>query len=172
MSEFRATSPFVLESMDDPVSFGAADIATLIETAKTSPTGRCRMLLHPERADSLHEMVIALPFTSCDHPHINDRSGKSFCALSGQFAVVHFSDDGSKIGAVVLSAGEWPGQRMVRLRKPCWHTIIPMAGDTVFLETISGPFLGNRFAPWFPGEDDPQGREAFAGKLRALVRGE
>jgi cupin fold WbuC family metalloprotein len=170
IGSFRAVSPAVFESADDPVAFGDAELAELLAAAKKSPTGRCRMLLHPDRDDALHEMVIAIPPQSCDHPHINDRSGKSFCALSGQFAVVHFSDDGSEIGAVVLSAGPWPGQRMLRLRAPRWHTIIPLEGETAFLETIRGPFIGNRWAPWFPGEEDPVARTAFADRLRGLAR--
>jgi len=169
---FAAVSPAVFESADDPVAFGPVELEALLAAAKRSPTGRCRMLLHPHRDDALHEMVIALPSTSCDHPHINDRSGKSFLAMSGQFAVLHFSDDGVRIGCIILSDGRWPGRRIARLRAPCWHTIIPLAGEVAFLETICGPFTGNRWAPWFPGEAEPAAREAFAERLRALARNE
>ena len=169
-SNFWIISPAVLETAADPATVGAADIAEVIEAARQAPQGRARLILHTGRDDSLHEMVIALPPQSCDHPHINFKSGKSFCALSGRFAVMHFSDDGQKITPIVLSAGAWPGARMTRLRAPAWHTIIPLDGDTVFLETIIGPFEGNRFASWFPAETDSQGRQAFAGRLRGLAR--
>jgi cupin fold WbuC family metalloprotein len=116
-------------------------------------------------------MVIALPPDSCDHPHINFKSGKSFLALSGQFAVICFSDDGSEIRPVVLSAEDrWAGAKMVRLRRAAWHTIIPLAGDTVFLETIIGPFEGNRFARWFPEANQPREREAWVEKLRKVAK--
>ena len=115
-------------------------------------------------------MVIALPPTSCDHPHINYKSGKSFLALSGQFAVMRCSDDGETIEAIVLSDGNWPGARMTRLRAAAWHTIIPLQGDTVFLESIIGPFEGNRFAEWFPEDAASPEREAMADRFRAIAR--
>lgn len=167
---FQPVSPSVLETTDDPAIVGPDDLARVIAAAKVAPNGRARLILHPSREDTLHEMVIALPSHSCDHPHINFKSGKSFLALSGRFAVMHCSDDGSRIRPIVLSAGPWPGARMARLRAPAWHTIIPLDGDTVFLETIVGPFDGNRWAPWFPGEEDAGARRQFSEKLRALAQ--
>ena len=169
-SRFHAVSASVLETADDPAVVGPDDIAGVIAAAKAAPNGRARLILHPTREDALHEMVIALPATSCDHPHINFKSGKSFLALSGQFAVMHCSDDGSVIRPIVLSAGDRPGARMARLRAPAWHTIIPLEGNTVFLESIIGPFEGNLWAPWFPGEQDIAGRHRFAERFRALAR--
>lgn len=151
--DFVETTPGVFETAQDPVLVSDLAIKSLIEASRSTPRGRARLLLHGDRSDSLHEMVIVLPFQSCDHPHINFKSGKSFLAFAGQFAVLCFSDDGSKIEAHVLSGDErWPGARMLRLRKPVWHTVIPLQGDTVFLESIIGPFEGNKFAPWFPDE--------------------
>lgn len=169
-SPFTPRTPSVLVTETDPVTVGAAEIAAVIAAAKAAPNGRARLMLHTGEADTLHEMVIALPPTSCDHPHINFKSGKSFLALSGQFAVMHCSDDGSVVTPVVLSAGPWPGARMTRLRAPAWHTIIPLAGDTAFLETIIGPFEGNRWAPWFPPEIDTPARAVFTDRFRALAR--
>jgi cupin fold WbuC family metalloprotein len=169
-SAFRLTTPSVLETSDDPVVVGDKEIAAVIAAARKAPNGRSRLILHTNAADNLHEMVIAIPPTSCDHPHINFKSGKSFLALSGQFAVIRFSDDGTKIDPVVLSAGKFRGARMARLRAAAWHTIIPLAGETAFLETITGPFEGNQWAPWFPGENDPGGREQFATRLRQIAR--
>jgi cupin fold WbuC family metalloprotein len=169
-SVFNSTTPSVLETADDPVVVGAKEISGVIAAARAAANGRARLILHTGAADTLHEMVIAIPPTSCDHPHINFKSGKSFLALSGQFAVIRFSDDGAKIEATVLSDGTWPGARIARLRAAAWHTIIPLAGETAFLETIIGPFEGNQWAPWFPGENDPAGREHFATRLRLIAR--
>jgi len=167
---FHAVSPSVLETADDPAVVGSDDIARVIAAARQAPSGRARLILHPTRDDTLHEMVIALPPSSCDHPHINFKSGKSFLALSGRFAVLIGSDDGQRITPVVLSAGPWPGARMARLRAPAWHTIIPLDGDTVFLESIIGPFEGNRWAPWFPDESRPAERAVVADRLRSIAR--
>lgn len=169
---FDRTNPAVFETKADPATVTTADIEALVVAARSAPHGRARLILHDGAEDNLHEMVIALPPRSCDHPHINFKSGKSFLALSGQFAVMRGSDDGSLIEATVLSADpRWPGARMTRLRAAAWHTIIPLAGDTVFLETIVGPFTGNFFAEWFPPADKPAEREAWAERLRQIARG-
>ena len=167
---FARVSGSVFETRADPVVVSAAQVDALVEAARRAPNGRARLILHTDRNDTLHEMVIALPPDSCDHPHINYKSGKSFLALSGQFAVMCCSDDGSVIDPVILSAGSWSGARMARLRAATWHTIIPLAGDTAFLETIAGPFTGNFFAEWFPRADQPTETQAFAARFRSLAR--
>jgi cupin fold WbuC family metalloprotein len=166
MLGFRGVTAAVFETGDDPALVSDADIVALIEAARKAPEGRARLLLHPGREDSLHEMIIALPHGSCDHPHINFKSGKSFLALAGQFAVMLFSDDGADVRPVILSADQLlPGARITRLRRPVWHTVIPLAGDTVFLETIVGPFEGNQFAPWYPSVDRGKEREVWKVRL-------
>jgi cupin fold WbuC family metalloprotein len=171
IGQFHAVTPAVFETDSDQVVVSADDITGLIAAARSAPQRRARLILHSGRDDTLHEMVIALPPDSCDHPHINFKSGKSFLALSGQFAVTVFSNDGTQIRPFVLSAdSRWTGARMVRLRQPAWHTIIPLAGDVVFLETILGPFTGNQFAPWFPGSEVVDERAAWAAKLVNLCR--
>jgi cupin fold WbuC family metalloprotein len=168
---FRGVSPSVFETAADPATVFPSDILALVHAARLAPSGRARLLLHDGKDDKLHEMVIALPSDSCDHPHINFKSGKSFLALSGQFAVMQCSDDGREIRPTVLSADErWRGARMTRLRQPAWHTIIPLAGDTVFLESIIGPFEGNRFADWFPVPERAQERQEWVDRLRSIAR--
>jgi cupin fold WbuC family metalloprotein len=169
MQGFRRESPAVFSGEGDPVVVSRREVGELVVAARAAPNGRARLLLHGGSDDPLHEMVIALPPDSCDHPHINYKSGKSFLALSGQFAVMRCSDDGASIEATVLSAGHWPGAVVCRLRGPAWHTIIPLAGDTVFLETIIGPFTGNYFAEWFPASAGAA-REAFVERLRGIAR--
>jgi len=170
LSGFIETAPGVFETIQDPVVVSNEQIASIVRLSKSAPRGRARLLLHGERSESLHEMVIALPRDSCDRPHINFRSGKSFLALSGQFAVLHFSDDGSEINAVLLSGDDrWPGDRICRLRKPIWHTVIPLEGDTAFLETIIGPFEGNIFAPWYP-EAESAAAARWTEKIRQAAR--
>ena len=155
---FTRESEFAFRSATDPALISQSDIDALISEAKSTSTGRARLLLHENTDSVLQDMVIALPSDSCDHPHINYKSGKTFLALSGQFAVM--------CGGEIFG----PGGRICHLRAPIWHTIIPLAGDTVFLETIIGPFTGNYFAEWFPKSDDFAARTTFAEKLRRLAR--
>ena len=166
---FRRSAASVFETDADPAMVDRAQLTNLVAAARVQDNRRARLLLHSGRDDSLHEMIIALPFESCDRPHINFRSGKSFCALSGQFAVICFSDDGQSATPVILSSTGQAGALIVRLRRPIWHTIIPLQGDTVFMETISGPFTGNQFAPWFP-EPGTDAHAAEVDRLRTLCR--
>jgi hypothetical protein len=72
---FRGVSTSVFETAADPVTVFPDDIVALVNAARLAPSGRARLLLHDGKDDKLHEMVIALPSDSCDHPHINFNRG-------------------------------------------------------------------------------------------------
>lgn len=156
-----ATSPFVV--VDEAL------IDRTIARARQAPQGRARVLLHPGQDDSLHEMVIALPRESCDVPHINFKSGKSFHAVRGEMAVMLFADDGREVTPCRIGEGTSGQGRMVRLNRPYWHTIIPLSDYIVFIETIIGPFTGNRFAAWAPQSEDTVRWSEFADSLRVIA---
>jgi len=157
--------PAVVQAVGQIVTVDSQLIKDTIERARLAPHGRARVLLHPNRDDSLHEMLIALPRTSCDVPHINFKSGKSFHIVEGKMALMTFSPDGRRVTAHVLASSDAEGGRMARLNTPYWHTIIPLTDYAVFIETIMGPFVGNRFAPWVPAKDSAQWQE-FVSELR------
>ncbi|EFL89528.1 WbuC family cupin fold metalloprotein [Ahrensia sp. R2A130] len=165
---FTTVNPSVFTGEGDGVTVTAQAVAAVCTAAKLAPNGRARLILHHGADDILHEMIIALPPTSCDHPHINFRSGKSFMALSGRFAVMRFTDEGDLLPPVILDAAGKNAAIMMRLRTPVWHTIIPLEGEVAFLETNSGPFTGNFFAEWFPAEDGE--REVYTENLRRAAR--
>ncbi|MDO8788016.1 MAG: WbuC family cupin fold metalloprotein [Sulfuritalea sp.] len=159
-----ATSPFVV--VDEAL------IDRTIERARQAPQRRARVLLHPGQDDSLHEMVIALPQESCDVPHINFKSGKSFHVVRGEMAVMIFADNGSEVTPCRLGEGTSGQGRMVRLNRPCWHTVIPLSDYVVFIETILGPFTGNQFAQWAPAPDGTEPWSVFADSLREIATGD
>jgi cupin fold WbuC family metalloprotein len=163
-SRFVKLSESVFQVVEDPAVINDSDVESLVQAAAKTQAGRARILLHEAAEDTFHEMVIALPYTSCDHPHINFKSGKSFLAMSGTFAVVTFSDDGQQSCPHVVSADLDCVGKIVRLNAAVWHTIIPLRGDVVFLESIAGPFEGNRFADWFPQSES----EEYAGASQVL----
>jgi glucose-6-phosphate isomerase len=113
-------------------------------------------------------MVIALPRESCDVPHINFKSGKSFHVVEGELIAMLFSEDGREVTAVPLAASDNKRGRMLRLIKPHWHTIIPLTEYTVFIETIIGPFSGNQFAPWVEAKGTV-GWDSFVSELRGIA---
>jgi cupin fold WbuC family metalloprotein len=155
-----ATNPFVVVN--------EVLIDRTIVRARNAPQRRARVLLHRGQEDSLHEMLIALPRDSCDVPHINFKSGKSFHIVRGEMAVMLFADDGSEVLPCRLGASSADSRRMVRLNQPHWHTIIPLTDYVVFIETIIGPFTGNQFANWAPNLDSARW-ERFASSLQVIA---
>lgn len=167
-SEFAELSAAVEVAKTPFVVVDEALIDRTIARARNAPNRRARVLLHPGQEDSLHEMLIALPRESCDVPHINFKSGKSFHIVRGKLAVMLFADDGSEVLPCRLGASPTDSRRMVRLNRPCWHTIIPMTDYVVFIETIIGPFTGNRYAEWSPNPDSA-GWAGFVTSLRVAA---
>lgn len=162
-------NPAVLQANGAIITIDDALIEEVIRLARQAPNGRGRILLHGSSDDSLHEMLIALPRTSCDIPHLNFRSAKSFHVVRGSTTVMIFSDDGTSVRPIPLSAEKVAIPRFVRLNPPQWHTLIPQSDYVVFIETILGPFEGNQFAPWAPSLEDKERWSAFAAALRQIA---
>jgi cupin fold WbuC family metalloprotein len=156
-----ATSPIVL--------LDRALIERVIARAKVAPRRRDRVLLHRSAEESLHEMLIALPRESCDIPHMNFRSGKSFHVVHGSMVVMVFSDDGSSVTPYRADTDSCTAAKMVRLNDPYYHTIISLTDYVVFVETNMGPFTGNKFAPWAPLDMDSEAGRQFVEGLREIA---
>lgn len=166
-AEFEEINQAVVKASGPVVVVDDRLIDEVVTRARQAPKKRARALLHPSQDDSLHEMVIALPQDSCDVPHINYKSGKSFHLVQGEMAVMIFSDDGQKVTSVRLGGDS--DRRLVRLNRPYWHTIIPLTDYAVFIETIIGPFSGNRFAEWAPLPEDAVNWPSFVRTLREFA---
>lgn len=164
--EFQEINPAVEISKKPIVVVDDGLIEWTMSRALKAPQRRARILLHTNITETLHEMLIVLPQESCDVPHINKKSGKSFHLLKGEMVVMIFSDDGQCVTPFRLKADSNSYPRMVRLSAPYWHTIIPISGPVVFIETISGPFIGNQFAPWAQGK---KARGTWTEKLRKIA---
>lgn len=167
-AELEEINPAVVKASNPVVVVDERLIDEVVNRARQAPKGRARALLHLSQDDSLHEMVIALPQDSCDVPHINFKSGKSFHLVRGEMVVMIFSDDGQKVTPVRLGGDS--ERKMVRLNHPYWHTIIPLTDYAVFIETIIGPFSGNRFAEWSPLPADTIPWSSFVGTLRNFAK--
>jgi cupin fold WbuC family metalloprotein len=148
----------------------SSTVDVVVKRAIGSSRKRSRVLLHSDRSDSLHEMLIVLPEVSCDVPHINMKSAKSFHVIRGRMVLMVFSDDGRSVQPYRLAEMSEGVAFMVRLDRPCWHTIIPCTPFVAFIETIIGPFTGNQFAPWAPDDMNGETGQEFATSLRAIAR--
>ena len=168
-NEIRVTNQAVAAASGPLFCLNDAMIDDVIARAKSAERRRSRLLLHRSPDELLHEMIIALPRESCDIPHKNFRSGKSFHVLRGRMTVMVFSEDGATVTPLYAEAGDRGAPSLVRLNHSYFHTIIPMSDYVAFIETNMGPFTGNEIAPWSP--TDMTGGEGlrFAETLRAIA---
>jgi len=175
--QVRAIRPTEFRELAAPVEAVTSATALLdeqmidrvVDRARRAPGGRARILLHRSIDESLHEMLIALPRTSCDVPHKNFKSGKSFHIVRGRMVVMMFSEDGARVTPCLIEHGSRTKPCMIRLNTPCFHTIIPLDEHAVFVETVMGPFTGNEFAAWSPTDMTTGPGLAFAEKLRQMA---
>jgi len=168
-SEVRLTSQAVAAATGSLFCLNGTMIDDVITRARSAERRRSRLLLHRSPDELLHEMIIALPRDSCDIPHKNFRSGKSFHVLRGRMTVMVFSDDGTTLTPLYAEAGGGGAASLVRLNDSYFHTIIPMSDYVVFVETNMGPFTGNEFAPWSPTDMTTGEGLRFAETLRAVA---
>jgi cupin fold WbuC family metalloprotein len=168
-NEIRLTSQAVAAATAPLLHVDDTMIDDVITRARSAERRRSRLLLHRSPDELLHEMIIALPRDSCDIPHKNFRSGKSFHVLRGGMTVMVFSDDGTTVTPLFAEAAGRRMPSLVRLNDPYFHTIIPMSDYVVFVETNMGPFTGNEFAPWSPTDMTTGDGLRFAETLRAVA---
>lgn len=140
-------------------------LAALEQQAWASGRGQCRLLLHGDRDEILHEMVIAVVGQPYIRPHINERGAKSFHLLRGEMMVVVFENEGSINHCTALSGEGSEGDFLFRLSKPMFHTIIPMTESVIFIETALGPHRKTRYADWAPVADGGPAAEAYVDTL-------
>lgn len=150
------------------VSVTKEDIQFLKARAIENPRGRCRLLLHQDVNDTLHEMVIVHTEGGYIRPHKNFTGDKSFSVVEGAFALVSFDEDGNVTGHQVVAAYPEGGVFTVRLTDSRYHTLVNLTPQVVFIETCLGPFKGSQYAPWAPEEGTPEAQD-YHQKLWDLV---
>ena len=87
--------------------------------------------------------------------------------MKGAAGFLTFDDRGEVKSAHKLVAGN-PAGCLIDIEQGLWHTLVPLADDTVVLEIKRGPYCAatdKQFAPWAPEENAP----TAADYLRSLV---
>ena len=149
----------VLIAKDNIIEISYNVINKLKKIAQENDSNKSRLLLHKNKNETLHEMLIvhnSLPPESFkyNHPHKNVNTPKSWQILEGEVVFVVFNDDGKIIGYSILASNSDNQSFMLRLNEACYHTLIPITDVVVYIETLLGPFAGRVDAPWAPKEEE------------------
>ena len=136
-------------------SIGAEEVEFLRREAAASPRGRVRINLHPDNADSLHEMIIAIRPDSYIRPHKHPGKSEAFHMVHGEVDIVVFDDDGGVREVLPLAAGVAGKAFYYRMSKPYFHTLLVRSDILVVHEITNGPFVkdGTAFGAFAPAED-------------------
>lgn len=122
--------------------------------ANESIQKKSRLLLHQNKEDSLHQMIIVHSKAQYIRPHKNIVSAKSWQVVEGKLAFLCFSEEGELINHTFMSSLSKGDAFIVRLSESFYHTLIPLTDKTVIVETILGPFNGTTYASWAPAETE------------------
>lgn len=126
----------------------------LKEQALLSTKNKCRLLLHSNIDERLHEMLIVHAQAQYICPHKNVDSHKSHHIIEGQMAYIIFDDTGNITDHFIMGSAQTDDIFMIRLSDAKYHTMIPLTQTVAYIETILGPFKGASYAPWAPSEQD------------------
>ena len=103
------------------------------------------------------------------HYHPAPESIENIVILKGAAGFVVFDEHGAVLAAHRLEAGNSTGC-LIDIEQGLWHTLVPLADDTVILEIKRGPYCAStdkKFAPWAPEEAAPEA-PAYLHRLEAL----
>ncbi len=165
----KDASVFVMESAISYIS--DRELAILRDAATNAPRRRARINLHPDDADPLHEMIIAVGRGSYIRPHRHPGKSESFHLIEGTVDVVVFDDAGAITQVISLEARRGEAPFYYRMSRPFFHTIIIRSDLLIMHEVTNGPFRSGAavYAPFAPEEDDLAAVAAYMSELTKRV---
>ena len=149
----------------------ALDSATIergIAAAKASPRRRIIMQLHRSDTEGVQRLLNFMQRGSYARPHCHPapENIETAAVLKGAVGFLVFEPSGTVRSAHRLDAGN-ASSCMVDIERGVWHTLVPLADDTVVLEIKRGPYCAETdktFAVWSPEEEAAEA----AGYLKQL----
>lgn len=154
-------------------TIGREEIDYLRIELTSNVKGRVRINLHPDNADTLHEMFIAIRPDSYIRPHKHPQKSEAFHIVYGEVDVVLFNDDGDIEQIVPLAAGSTSKAFYYRMSRPFFHTLMIKSDLLLVHEITNGPFTGDgtMYAEFSPAEDaDAVAIDTWLTKLSASAR--
>lgn len=154
-------------------TIGRTELDYLRRELANNARGRVRINLHPDNADTLHEMFIAIRPDSYIRPHKHLEKSEAFHIVYGEVDVVLFNDDGDIAHIVPLAAGSTSKAFYYRMSRPFFHTLMIKSDLLLVHEITNGPFTGDgtMYAEFAPAEDADAGAiDTWLTKLSASAR--
>jgi cupin fold WbuC family metalloprotein len=144
---------------------------TLTGQAATSPRMRAHHNLHPELADPVQRLCIAMePGTYVrPHRHSDPVTWEILLVLRGAVALLMFDDKGQVLERIELATGKEVAA--VEIPASAWHAVVSLTAGTVVFEVKQGPYVPIaeiNYASWSPADGEPAQRlEAWYRQARA-----
>ena len=129
-------------------------LAQLAAEAQASPRRRANHNLHPQLADPIQRLAIAMEPDTYVRPHRHPQTWELLYPLQGRFVVLHFDDAGTVVDRTVLGQGS----AVVETPAGTWHAVLSLDAGGVIFEVKHGPYtpIGTQdYAPWSPAEGLP-----------------
>lgn len=130
------------------------DFEDLVEKAKVSNNQRYRYCLHLDHSAKIQEMVIAMTSESYNQPHRHPEGiSESYHIIKGRMLILFFDDSGAVSKKVILEPGT---TQILRMNKSVWHMAISLSENSIYHETLTGPFDKDKvveYASWAPKEN-------------------
>ena len=149
--------PLTVSRAVGPVfALDSARIERGVMAAKASPRRRIIMQLHRSDTEGVQRMLNFMQKGSYARPHCHPapENIETLAVLKGSVGFLVFDTNGSVLSAHRLDAGN-PASCLVDIERGVWHTLVPLADDTVILEIKRGPYCAETdktFAEWAPVE--------------------
>ncbi len=168
--------PLSLPRVESPVF--VLDQATIehgLEASRQSPRGRIMLPLHRSPTEGVQRLVNFLQRGSYIRPHRHPKPEniENVMVLKGEAIFLIFAEDGSIVSQHRLIAGD-TAAAMIDIEQGLWHTLVPLADDTVILEIKRGPYdaaTDKEFASWSPAEGTPEATEWLEKVVRRAFGG-
>jgi cupin fold WbuC family metalloprotein len=172
MGDYVVKSEEVLYAASPLIAVTAADIAELKERAARTKRRRCRICLHTDPGDALHDMVIVHAGGTYDRPHMHPHKAETLTVLEGSAVLLLFADDGRLAGTVKMgAAGQASAAPMVRVPPRQYHALLIEGDWLVMGESTLGPFDAKATLPaaWSPSGEDEAEASRYVAVLTAAV---
>lgn len=128
----------------------------LTAKAAASPRGRAHFTIHASDQDPVQRFFVVANRGSYFRPHRHLTRSELALVVRGSFTVLTFDESGVVTGRYAVGADS--GHLAYEAPERTWHTLVPEADGSAFLEVKEGPYdpaTAVEFAAWAPPEGDP-----------------
>jgi len=147
-------------------------IDDLVAKAGQSPRRRTNYNVHGSGEDPVQRYFIAAKQDTYFRPHRHPAKWEFALVVRGGFDVLVFDDEGRVTERQAV--GPEAGVLAFEIPANTWHTWLPTAEDSAFVEVKQGPYdpaSAAEFARWAPEEGAPE-VGAFIERLRGAAVGD